>query len=442
MGNEQQDIWESLQALVSGEMKKTGVPGVAVGILHDDEIRAAGFGVTNVDHPLDVTDHTLFQIGSITKTFTGTVIMRLAEMGKIDLDATVRTYVPEFKVGDETTSSQATIRHLLIHTGGWVGDFFRDTGPGADALPEYVAAMADLEQLAPLGTVWSYNNSGFYLAGYVIERVTGQSYEAALHDLVLEPLGLKSTFLNPADVMVHRFAAGHNIGETGAQVAQPWSLPRAAWPAGGITCTMHDLLRYAGFHMGDGTLEDGTQLLRPESLSQMQTPQATDKVDATRLVGHGGGTTGQVSLLTLVPEHKFAVAIFTNANSGGFVTGDVTKWALKGYLGLEKPDPKPIQASEEELGAFVGRYERPMVDLELGLLCGRLVGQMVYKQGFPSQDSPPPPPPPPATLALCETDRLIVLDGMMKDGTVDVIRKGDGSIGWLRAGGRILKRLR
>ena len=72
------------------------IPGVVVGILHNGEIHAAGLGVTNVEHPLDVTDETLFQIGSITKTFTGTAIMRLVEMGKIDLDATVRTYLPDF----------------------------------------------------------------------------------------------------------------------------------------------------------------------------------------------------------------------------------------------------------------------------------------------------------------------------------------------------------
>jgi hypothetical protein len=78
-----------------------------------------------------------------------------------------------------------------------------------------------------------------------------------------------------------------------------------------------------------------------------------------------------------------------------------------------------------------------MLDLELGLLSGRLIGQMVYKAGFPSKDVPPPPPPPPATLDMCEKDRLLVMDGMMKDATGDIIRKADGSIGWLRLGGRI-----
>jgi len=442
--------WDRLIEFVDGVRKRRGVPGVVVGILHEGEARTAGFGVTHNDHPLEVTDETLFQIGSITKTFTGTAIMRLVEMGKIDLDATVRTYVPDFKVADETASSQATVRHLLTHMSGWVGDFFHDTGAGADAMPKYIAAMAELEQLAPLGAVWSYNNSGFYLAGYLIETVTGKSYEETMQELVFEPLGLEHSFFDPGDVMTHRFAVGHHVGDEGAQVARPWPLPRAAYPAGGITCQVKDLLRYADFHMGDGKIKDGTQLLTPESLAMMQSTQATvwgdekwgltwrlDVLDGRRLIGHGGGTMGQISLLTLVPELKFAVAVFTNANSGGFVTDDVTKWALKAYLGLERPDPKPIEASEEELAEFVGCYGRPMADLELGMLSGRLIGQMVYKAGFPSKDVPPPPPPPPATLAMCEQDRLLVMDGMMKDATGEIIRKADGSIGWLRVGGRI-----
>ena len=447
MSANHQTTFERLSEFVSKVMEKKDIPGVAVGVLHEGEVRAAGFGVTNVDHPLPVTDETLFQIGSITKTFTGTAMMRLVEMGKLDLDATVRTYLPDFRVADETASSQATIRHLLTHMGGWVGDFFHDTGAGDDALPKYMADMADLEQLAPLGTVWSYNNSGFYLAGYVIEVVTGQSYQAALKELLLDPLGLERVFFDPGDVMTHRFAVGHNVGEEGAQVARPWPLPRAAYAAGGITCRVRDLLRYARFHLGDGTIEDGTSVLKPESLAQMHAPQVTvwgdeawgltwsvAEVDGTRQLSHGGGTTGQVSLLALIPEHHFAMAVFTNANRGGEVTRDVHRWALKEYLGLEVPVPKPIEASEEELRAYTGRYSRPFADIELGILGGRLVGQLAYKAGFPAKDSPPPPPPPPMTLAPCEKDRLLALDGPFKDGTAEVIRQPDGSIGWLRLG--------
>ena len=260
------------------KIEKRDVPGAVVGILHEGETRTAGFGVTNVDHPLPVTDETLFQIGSITKTFTATAMMRLVEMGKLELDATVRTYIPEFQVADETASSQATIRHLLTHMGGWFGDFFHDTGAGDDALSKYVADMADLEQLTPLGTLWSYNNAGFYLAGYVIEVVTGKSYEAALRELVLEPLDLQHAFLDPGDVMTHRFAVGHRVTDEGAQVARPWPLHRAAYSAGGITCSVHDLLEYARFHLGDGTAEDGTRLLKPESLSLMRTTHGASRM--------------------------------------------------------------------------------------------------------------------------------------------------------------------
>ena len=333
---------------------------------------------------------------------------------------------------------------------GWVGDLFEDGGAGDDALAKYVAGMADLEQLVPLGTVWSYNNAGFSLAGYVIEMVTDKSYQAALKELVLEPLGMQHSYLDPGDVMTHRFVVGHRVAEQGAQVARPWPLPRSAYPAGGITCHVKDLLLYARFHLGDGTTEDGTKLLRPESLAQMHSPQVTvwgseawgltwaiDDTFGTRQISHGGGTTGQVSLLLLIPEHDFAIAILTNADPGGFVTDDVSRWALKQYLGLEIPDPTPLESSEEHMASYVGRYSRPFADIELGILGGRLVAQMTYKGSFPTKDLPPPPPPPPMSLALCEKDRLLVMDGPFKNGKAEIVRRSDGSIGWLRASGRI-----
>lgn len=431
-------------------MKETGVPGAVVGILHRGQTVTAGFGVTHVDHPLPVTDETLFQIGSITKTFTGTAIMRLVEMDKLDLDAPVRAYVPDFKVSDETAASRATVRHLLTHMGGWEGDVFDDTGVGEDALARFVASMAGLEQLVPLGTVWSYSNAGFSLAGYLIQVVTGKSYQAALKELVLEPLGLVSSYFNPGDVMIHRFAVGHNVTQQGVQVARPWPVPCAVYPAGGITCHVKDLLRYARFHLGDGSTIHETRLLSPDSMAHMHSPQVTvwgseawglawavDEIDGTRQLSHGGGTAGQASLLVLIPEHDFAIAILTNANLGGFVTRAVSRWALKEYLGLDTPQPTPVETPADTLAAYVGRYVRPYADIELSIQDGKLMAQMTPKVGFPTKDSPPLPTPPPMSLGLCEPDRLLVLDGPYKDARVDIIRKPDGSIGWLRASGRV-----
>jgi hypothetical protein len=155
------------------------------------------------------------------------------------------------------------------------------------------------------------------------------------------------------------------------------------------------------------------------------------------MISHGGGTLGQITLLLLVPEYEFAIAILTNADRGGAVTHKLSQWALKQYLGLEVPDPTPIEAPVEDLAAYVGLYSRPTADIELGLLGGKLIAQLTFKGRFPTEDSPPPPPPPPASLGLCEKDRLLVLDGEAKGEKADILRKPDGSIGWLRTGGRI-----
>ena len=119
--------------------------------------------------------------------------------------------------------------------------------------------MADLEQLAPLGEIWSYNNSGFAVAGRIIERITGEAYETALHELLLDPLGMEQCYLDPADVMTYRYAVGHSLDDGKVTVSRPWGLPRAIYPVGGIVSNVKELMRYARFHLGDGTANDTTR---------------------------------------------------------------------------------------------------------------------------------------------------------------------------------------
>ena len=161
------------------------------------------------------------------------------------------------------------------------------------------------------------------------------------------------------------------------------------------------------------------------------------EIDGVRILYHGGGTLGQTSLLMLAPKRDFAVAILTNANRGGLVTQEISRWALKQYLDLEMPDPHPVESSQEELASYTGYYSRPFANIELGMLAGKLVGQLITKGGFPTKETPPPPPPPPMSLALCDKDRLLVTDGPSKGSRCEIIRKPDGSIGWLRFGMRI-----
>ena len=180
---------EQLREKVSEAGSRLEVPGVAVGVYHDGEEHYGFHGVTSIENPLPVDENTLFQFGSTGKTFTATATLRLVDQGLVDLNETVRTYVPEFGLKDEDTAAKVKVGQLFNHTAGWSGDLLDNTGDGDDALALYVAKMADLEQVTPLGSTVSYNNASLSLAGRIIEKVTGQTYEQAIKELVFEPLG-------------------------------------------------------------------------------------------------------------------------------------------------------------------------------------------------------------------------------------------------------------
>jgi CubicO group peptidase (beta-lactamase class C family) len=436
--------FEQVCDAIHASMEETATPGVAVGLLHDGEEHSAGFGATSLENPLDVTPDTLFQIGSITKTFTGTAAMRLVERGELELDKPVRTYLPALTLDDEDVAAHVTMRHLLTHTGGWVGDYFDDFGSGDDALERMCDSMSILSQLTPLGEVWSYNNAGFYIAGRVIEVIAGAPYEHAMQELVIEPLGLEHTFFFAEDVMTRRFAVGHHRNEDGPPtVARPWPIGRAHHPAGGLASTVRDLLRYARFHLGDG---DG--VLTRSSLDEMQTSQlevgsifehvgitwSISEETGARLIGHGGGTNGQVSLFFFAPEHEFACAILTNHQRGGEVALAGRAEALPA-VGASEREREPIDVDADE---YLGTYVSKLFDVELKREDGRLILVATNKGGFPHKDSPPQPSPPPATVSFYEPDRLYVTEG--PPGEMEFVRAPDGSIAWFRVGGRIMAR--
>ena len=423
------------------------MPGASIGVGYDDGQEVAGFGVTSLEHPLEVDANTLFQIGSITKTVTGTLAMLLVERGELDLDVPVRRYLPELRLADEDVAERVTMRHLLTHTGGWFGDYFADPSRGDDALERVLAELAELPQLAPLGEIWSYCNSGFYIAGHVIEVLTQRPFESAARELVLEPLGMSNSFFLPEEVLSHRFAVGHRDEDGETIVARPWALARAASVAGGITSSVGDLLRYARFHLG---LDPGP--LATDSITRMREPQVETgdanrkmavtwfvrEVDGLVLAEHDGGTHGQMARLVLAPEAGFALAILTNHSpAGNDVLREVTRLAQREYLGVEERDPEPIDLEPAELAEYAGVYRNPWADIELRAEGSRLVGRTTPKAGFPTKDTPPLPPPPPATLAFYDTDKVFVEARPLTGTRADFVRDGNGGITWFRSGGRL-----
>ena len=366
---------ETLPYFVEATAVKFGIPGVAAGVWADGQEIYASHGVTSIDNPLPVDQDTLFLAGSVTKTFTATTLMRLVAEGTVDLDAPVRRYVPELKLADEQTAAEVTVLNLLNHTAGLDWRIITDTGDGDDALARQVAKMAELKLIASPGTRASYSQEGFNLAGRIVEKVTGLTYERAVASLLFEPLGLSNTTYSVNDVMTRRFAVGHNLGEGETlSIARHWKDTRGNNPGGGIASSVVDQLRWARFHLGDGRAESGARVLPAEVLHRMKEPTVELRgttlgdaigiswflrdVDDVRTVGHGGSGNGQFAELLIVPERDFAVVAMSNAGPDGIPCNQaVVRRALETYLGVSDPDPEPLPYDEAQAREVAGSYE-------------------------------------------------------------------------------------
>jgi CubicO group peptidase (beta-lactamase class C family) len=454
----------ALDAKVSELAGELEVPGVSVGVFHGGEEHYAYAGVTSIENPLPVDEATLFQFGSTGKTYTATAMMRLVEQGKVDLDAPVRTYVPELRLKDEGVAQRVTVLQLFNHTAGWEGDMMDDTGAGDDALEKYVARMAKLEQSSPLGTTVSYNNASLSLAGRIIEKITGTTYEQAIGDLLLTPLGLSSTFFFPNDVMTRRFVVGHRKDDDGIAVARPWALPRGGNPAGGMSANARDQIAWARFHLGDGTAPDGTRLLTEKSVRLMQEPTfdmpgsalgdhvgiswLLGEVGGVRTVGHGGTTIGQYSDFTMVPERGFAVISMTNCGPNGSEFNEkIGHWALEHYLGLADTEPELLSLSDEELTPYVGRFETIAATVDITTDNGRLSAKVTIKPAMAAvlreagEEVPDEQPPILLALIAGKPDKYAVAEGPAKGMKGYFARAADGSVDGVHMGGRLATRV-
>ena len=455
----------ALAAALTDAATRLQVPGAAVGVYHDGVEHYAFHGVTSIENPLPVDADTLFQFGSTGKTYTATAMLRLVERGDVDLDAPVRRYVPELVLQDEDVAATVTVLHLFNHTAGWAGDQMDNTGDGDDALARYVAKMADLQQVSPLGATVSYNNASLSLAGRIIEKVTGQTFEQALHDLLFVPLGLDHTYFFPNDVMTRRFAVGHEQHPDGRiTVARPWALPRGSNPAGGMSATAGDQIRWARFHLGDGTGPDGAPVLSRELLERMREPTASmpgsaigdavgiswllRDVDGVTLVGHGGTTHGQLSAFMMVPARDVAVVVLTNSGpNGAQLHGEMVRHALASYADVVESDPAPMAVDAAHVQQYAGRYETlvALVDvvataagLEIHVTVKAEAMAALREAGAPVEDDTQPPLP--IGLLAGPGDRYVITGGQAKGMKGYFARTGDGAIGGIHVGGRLATR--
>jgi CubicO group peptidase (beta-lactamase class C family) len=434
-----------LERVALGEMARWGIPGISLAVLRDDELETRTLGIASIATEAPVTVDTLFQIGSISKIFTSTLVMTYVDDGVVDLDTPVIEYLPDLRLRDTEASGEITLRHLLTHTSGLDGDRFDDHGNGDDALEKAVAAFSDLRQLTPPGELWTYCNAGFDLAGRVLEVRTGRRFEDLMRERVFDPLGLDTSTYFTADAIRDLVSVGHPGAPGEMTISRPWPIPRRSNPAGGVISTAPQLLRFARMHLGDGEL-DGVRVLSPTSAQDMRARQVDADafrtwgigwgridIDGEFVVDHKGSTNGFMARLVVVPGRRFALAILTNHADGTAVHNVLAKAALRLFCELVSPELPIVDVPSADLVAWQGMYSHRLEDLMLSATDEGYAVTRVRRHPFAHTMKPARP----FTLRPV-SPRIFIASGGGADGEyAEFIPNSDRSVRFLRFDGRL-----
>jgi CubicO group peptidase (beta-lactamase class C family) len=369
--------WRGFERTLCERAAAHGVPGAVAGALLDDETEVASCGVANAATGVEVTPDTLFQAGSISKIYTATLLAQLAGAGVVSLDEPVRAQLQKFAVADPGATLEITPRHLLSHSSGIHGDHLIDTGWNPDALERYVATLPGVGQIHAPDETYSFCNTGFAVAGRLIETATGEHFDRALRRRLLRPIGVDATLTLPQHALVHRVAVGHmpQPADEGLR-AQPvrWPFARSNGPMGGILAPVGDVLAFARVHLAGGVAANGSEVLPAGTVEDMRQPQIESPVpgetqalawtvnrwDDVSCLGQDADTFGQRAYLRVVPERNFAFCLMTNSPSGAVLARHLVPTVMGELLDLSIPPPAVMRSpmALTDPAAFVGTYDR------------------------------------------------------------------------------------
>ena len=303
-----------------------------------------GYGLANMEWGIPNTPDTKFRLGSITKQFTATLIMQMVEQGKIDLEAPVTRYLPDYPA---RTGDRIKIHHLLNHTSGIVGyteiPSFGETARKAYAPVKFLDFFSKLDLLFEPGSRYSYSNSAYFLLGAILEKVSGLSYQTLLRERIFAPLVMNDSGYDSTGPLLMKRAAGYDKEFDGSYTNTGYLDMTQPFSAGSLYSTAEDLYRW------DQALY-GEKVLSAASKEKMFTPGLSDygygwlirKKDGVTTIEHGGGINGFNTLITRNPDSKRVIVLLNN--TGGAPLGPMAD-AIRAVLdGKAQAMPKPPAA--------------------------------------------------------------------------------------------------
>ena len=343
---------------------KAGEPGATVIVVKDGKtVLRKGYGIADTVGMKPMSGDAAMRLGSITKQFTAVAILMLVEEGKLALTDDITRFFPDYPTRGKTI----TVEHLLTHTSGIVSYTSRLDYPLTMARDVTVAQMIDSFKNEPLefepGTAYRYNNSGYFLLGAIIEKVSGQPYAKFLEQRIFVPLEMENTAYEGFERGKAPRAAGHSPGEKGFGHSAALSMTQP-YAAGALVSTVDDLARW------DAAITQG-KLLAPASWRRAFTPYTlaggkstgygygweVRRLQGAQVVGHGGGINGFATYALRLPEEKVFVAVLSNADGGLANPAVVANKAAALAIGKPFPEFKEIALDAATLERYTGVYE-------------------------------------------------------------------------------------
>jgi CubicO group peptidase (beta-lactamase class C family) len=354
-----QMVEASIDSLVKEVLKTFDVPGISVGIIKDGKlVHAKGYGVRSLKNNLPMDENTLVGIASNSKAFTSAAIAMLIDEGKMKWDDKVRDYIPNFKMYDPYVTDAFTVRDLLTHRSGLglgSGDLMFFPDGGSFTRDEMIHNLRYLKPVSEFRTKYDYDNNLYIVAGEVIAKVSGMSWEEFIEQRMMKPLGI-----NTSKASYDRVSNNSNIIDAhapadGKVIMIPHDWNPVANAAGGIVSNITDLSKWLIMQMNDGKYGESKKLFSKEMHDEMWSPQTIIKAGAGaynthfaayglgwflsdvkgyKQVTHTGGLAGTVTQITLLPELKLGIIVLTNQQSGAAFTA-ITNTIKDSYLGYE-----------------------------------------------------------------------------------------------------------
>jgi len=346
----------AIDAYLDHEMRDVRIPGLALGIVHSDEIvHLNGFGAADASGRV-VTPQTPFILASASKSFTALAIMQLVEDGTVDLDAPVATYLPSFTVRDESASASITVRHLLNHTSGLpestAYEPMLSNDMSDDALDKRIQALNDAEIEHGAVPVFEYTDANYDVLGLIVEKVSGQPYESRIQERIFAPLQMSHSFTDQTDARQSGLATGHR---SWFGFPRPFDAPysRAAMPSSYLISSAEDITHFLISQLNGGTYGDAS-VLSPEGTAAMHQPTVREgdrdifygmgwesrTLAGVPVVRHKGTNANFYADMVLDKEGRWGIVVLANLDSLNFNAGRL-QGLTAGVLSLLRGEAPP-----------------------------------------------------------------------------------------------------